>query len=312
MIFLFVFWRFFQVFILREIVFIVFLNFSAICFIHAMDTDEAVLKKSASNLTHVHGNEHSMSDDEFDEIFSKVYMVQFKTKSTRSVGQITIDMGNSDKYGTGTIIGWDDKNKTIRVITAKHVVAQKGFSNNGIKENITFKLGNSAISKDNPSISYLAKFSEDAKNRAEIFFHNSLDVAYIDFSLNSHLNQLIDEEENIKDNILSVDHSHINRGKVRYVYHYPWGKSELRLNGGTIKSDKQGIPQKKYEVDTMPGSSGAPVVVDERLIGIHTQEGDPSGEFVEYDGKRYNLTHNNTYVSMIYVDFNDFKKVKRS
>lgn len=278
-----------------------------------MDTgNEAVLKKSVPHLTYVHGNGHSMSDDEFDKIFSKVYMVQFTTKPTRSVGQITIDMGGSNKYGTGTIIGWDDHNKTIRVITAKHVVAQNGISNKGIKENITFKLGNSAISEDNPSISFLAIFSEDAKHRAEIFFHDSLDIAYIDFSLNAPSNKLIDEEKTIKENILPVDHDHIKRGKVRYVYHYPWGKRELRLNKGKIKSDIQDIPQKKYEVDTMPGSSGAPVVVDEKLIGIHIQEGDPSGEFVEYDGERYNLTHNNTYVSMTYVDFKDFKKAKRN
>lgn len=299
--------------ILNKTAIIFLLNFSLICLVHAMDVgDESVLKKSIPHLTHVSGNEHSMSDGEFDKIFSKVYMVQFKTKPTRSVGQITIDMGSSDKYGTGTIIGWDDINKTVRIITAKHVVAQKGNSAKGVSENITFKLGNSAISKDDPSISFLAMFSEDVKHRAKIFFHDSLDIAYIDFSLNCPSNQLIDEEKNIRENILPVDHSHIGRGKVRYVYHYPWGKRELRLNKGKIKSDIQGIHQKKYEVDTMPGSSGAPVVVDEKLIGIHVQEGDRSGEFFEYDGERYNLTHNNTYVSMIDVEFKDFKKVKRN
>jgi len=264
-------------------------------------------------MTYVSPNEYSVSDSQFDRIFNIVFMDSFNDKASRSVGQIKINIGSNIRTGTGTIIEWDTVGATIKVITAKHVIKQENNDNKGVTEDITFNLGQSSLTSTNSNISYLATFSENSTHRARIFFHNTLDVAYIIFPLNAP-HTLTVNQISITNNILPINHGVIGRGKVRHVYHYPWGKQELRHNKGSIKSDKRTKAQKKYEVATLPGSSGAPVVVDDHLIGIHIQEGDESGSHTTYDGEHFNLTNNNIYVSMSHIsnDFSDFHEVQRN
>ena len=278
----------------------------------AMD-EEGILRKNLSSFNKG-ASQYSMSDAQFNDIFKIIYMediLQVSSGVPKTIGQITIDFGAEIRTGTGTIIGLDDKKQTVTVITAKHVVSDNGSRNdtNGIFEKIVFTMGQSALSKTNLDINYLAQFSETRSNRAKIFFHPTLDLACVIFPLQRFKSSNGIDISTIQDNILGINNKNVKKGGVRYIYHYPWGQELLRLNTGRVNQEKGA--QIYYRAATLPGSSGGPVVMNEKLIGIHVSSGTPSQETVSYDSETLNVYEDNVYISLEGIHLDVFEEVKR-
>jgi hypothetical protein len=279
-------------FILLIIVNIIFSSYS-----FCMDEDlgdlrrlEGFLNKNKSSMEKLGRGKYRVSDEQFDIIFPACHFSLGTNDINTSVGLIENEFndilsGNTSiSVGTGTIIKNDLDD--ILVITAKHVVEKKGI--------ITFTLGSSLMMPGNNGINYLAKYEAD-----KVFFHNSKDVAYCKFNLKE---RILDEN---KLRLIKMERSHtpVNSKKSVTIYHYPFGIEIQRLNKGFIFSNND-----NHTIPTLGGSSGAPIILDGKIIGIHSGAHEFEGGETEFRGEKLDFSKHNYYVRMSNVmeDLSDF------
>lgn len=233
---------------------------------------------------------YRVSDEQFDVIFPPCHFSLGTNSINTSVGLIENEFYDvlkgetSISVGTGTII--QNNLENVLVITAKHVLENKG--------DITFTLGSSLLVPGNDGINFLAKYRAD-----KVFFHNSEDVAYCRFIL---IEKLFDEDK-LRSIKMERSHTNINSKKSVTIYHYPFGIEIQRINNGFILSDNN-----SHTIPTLVGSSGAPIILDNKIIGIHSGAHEFGGGTAEFRGENLDFSKHNYYVRMsnIMEDLTDF------
>lgn len=253
---------------------------------------EGFLNKNKSSMQKLGRGKYMVSDDQFDNIFPPCHFALGDNKINTSVGLIENEFNDivtgktSISLGTGTIIK-NDLNK-IDVITARHVLEEKGI--------ITFTLGSSLCMPGNSGINILAKYESD-----KIFFHNSEDVAYGSFILKD---KFLDEDK-LKSIRMDISNTPISGKKSVKIYHYPFGIEIQRLNKGFIFSGNN-----NHTMPTLGGSSGAPIILDDKIIGIHSGAHEFQGGKAEFRGETLDFSKHNYYVRMsdIRADLSDFSE----
>jgi len=251
---------------------------------------EGFLNKNKSSMEKLGRGKYRVSDEQFDNIFPPCHFSLGTNNINTSVGLIENEFNDvltgktSISVGTGTIIK-NDLNE-ILVITAKHVLEEKGIA--------TFTLGSSLFMPGNDGINYLAKYEAD-----KVFFHNSQDVAYCKFILKE---KRFDEN---KLKLIKMERSHaaVNSKKSVSIYHYPFGIEIQRLNKGFIISGNN-----NHTIPTLGGSSGAPIILDGKIIGIHSGAHEFEGGTVEFRKEKLDFSRHNYYVRMSNIsdDLSDF------
>lgn len=251
---------------------------------------EGFLNKNKSSMEKLGRGKYRVNDDQFDSIFPPCYFSLGSNNINTAVGLIenefydVLSGKTSISVGTGTIIK-NDLNEVL-VITAKHVLKDKGV--------ITFTLGSSLFVPGNNGINFLAKYAAD-----KVFFHNSQDVAYCKFNL---IEKQFDEN---KLRLIQMERSHtpINDKKSVTIYHYPFGMEIQRINKGFILPGND-----NHTIPTLGGSSGAPIILDNKIIGIHSGAHEFGGGTAEFKGEVLDFSKHNYYVRMSNIgeDLTDF------
>jgi len=101
-----------------------------------------------------------------------------------------------------------------------------------------------------------------------------------------------------------MDKSHApikDENKEATIYHYPLGIEVQKTNmGDIIAINKHGMP-------TLPGSSGSPIILEKKIVGIHVARGEDTDEQAKFRGRLFNICRDNTYVKLsnISQDYND-------
>lgn len=252
---------------------------------------EGFLNKNKTSMQKVGRGKYSVSDNQFNVIFPPCALAQGIDVNT-AVGLIEnefTDINSGETVigmGTGTVI----KNTLdkISVITAKHVLEKKGA--------ITFTLGSCLVMPGSDQITSLAKYSA-----YKVLFHNSEDVAIAKFRvIEKHL-----ADERLRTFTMPLNHTPINNKKAVTIYHYPFGIEIQRLNKGFILAGNN-----NHTIPTLGGSSGAPIIYNGQIIGIHGGAHEFEGGTAEFRSEIEEFVKHNYYVklSQINVDFSDFTK----
>lgn len=281
-----------------NIVLAIILNLIYSPYIYCMDLNnklEGFLEINKKLMTQVSKDKYTVNEDQFDGIFERLYISPSSTKLINtSVGQITnsffdiVEAQYVTSYGTGTII--INNIDEIRVITAKHLFTRR-------VGRIDFKLGISCLSPDDDNINYLASYKA-----INLLFHNNEDIAIVDFKLT---NSNLKNKNNLKSNVMELSHTPIISETPVTINHYPFGTEVQRSNSGSISHLNN-----DHNLPTLGGSSGAPIISNNKIVGIHRKAGVISSGEAQYQGEGLKIYLNNNYVkiSNIKEDFSDFNK----
>jgi len=103
------------------------------------------------------------------------------------------------------------------------------------------------------------------------------------------------------------------KGWIYKMYHYPLGVSDQRFNSGKLVQEE--IIDNLHCMSSLPGSSGAPIFYNNKVIGIHTGKGEKlSNTHVEINIqgiKEYvNIYKNNEFISLSKIDMNNLTQIR--
>ncbi|AIL13180.1 hypothetical protein IM40_06180 [Candidatus Paracaedimonas acanthamoebae] len=201
---------------------------------------EAFLGKNKVSMEKVGHGRYKVNDDQFKEIFPSTSLIENNFQG--SVGFIENEffdpLGGKTviNAGTGTII--ENNTDTIKVLTAAHVVQEKGT--------ITFTMDSVLTMPGNSLITHLALYT--AKR---VFIHNTEDLAYIECELTTP----VIEKTKLASYSMPRDHQEITIKRKVTIFHYPYGVEGQRINQGFITPGNQ-----NHTIPTLGGSSGVSIV----------------------------------------------------
>ena len=256
---------------------------------------EGFLDKNKSQMTMVGKGKYTVEDDQFDKIFPFSTMVSEEDISQPNyfvgyIKNVCDDILSSNikiKSGTGTII----KNNVdeVWVLTAAHLFNEIG--------DITFTLGSSRVTSGLNQINHIAEYKASA-----IFQHDTEDLVVVNFSL---LSTTLKDKSKLKNYFMQRSHDSILSKKKASLVHYPFAVKDQRINTGFILET--------FDLHTIPslgGSSGAPLIINEKIIGIHSGAVAKKGGNTEYKGKILDFYTHNSFVRLsdIKEDLSEFNK----
>lgn len=245
---------------------------------------EAFLGKNKTVMTKVGRGRYKVNDDQFNEIFPSTFLVANNPDDVSynsAVGFIDNEFFDPAtgstivNTGTGTIIE-NNNAQTVKILTAAHVVEKKG--------DITFTLGSTSLLPGNPDSTHLAVYKAN-----RVFLHNTEDVAYIECKLD----EMKVSEEILKNICMPKMHQNIDKKRQVGIFHYPFGVENQRFNKGFIYANNN-----DHTLPTLGGSSGAPIIYNGQIIGVHTRAGNYKGGIAEYKNENLRFSSKNTYVKL--------------
>lgn len=239
---------------------------------------EAFLGKNKPSMENLGHGRYRVNDDQFNAIFPSVSLLSHDYQG--AVGFIENEFNDILKgqtvinAGTGTVV--ENNTDTIKVLTAAHVVRDKGT--------IKFTMGSMLAMPGNTNVTHFAVYTA-----TRVFIHNAEDVAYLLCDLTTH-----SMAKNLLANYsMPRDHQLIDLRKKVTTYHYPFGVEDQRVNVGFIFKGTQ-----EHTIPTLGGSSGAPIIYNGNIIGIHTSAGPSKGGTAEYSGETLEFSLKNIYVRL--------------
>ena len=256
---------------------------------------EGFLAKNKSQMTMVGKGKYTVEDDQFDKIFPFCTMSGVDSPQPNySVGYIentyvdSLSLFNTiTASGTGTVI----KNNVddIFVLTAAHLFKNKG--------KVTFTLGSSRVNSGDNLINHIAKYEA-----VECFQHDSEDLSLVQFKL---LSTTLKNKLNLQKFFMERSHDPILTKKKVSLIHYPFAIEDQRINEGFILKDLD-----LHIIPSLGGSSGAPLILNGKIIGIHSGAVEKKGGIVEYKGEILDFYKHNSFVrlSNIKDNLSDFNK----
>jgi hypothetical protein len=256
---------------------------------------EGFLNKNKSQMTMIGKSKYTLEDDQFDQIFPFCTMSGVDSPQPNySVGYIentyvdNLSLFNTvTASGTGTIIKNDVDN--VFVLTAAHL-----FKNIG---KVTFTLGSSRVNSGNSLINHIAKY-----DAVECFQHDSEDLSLVKFKL---LSTTLKDKLSLQKFFMERSHDPITTKKKVSLIHYPFAVEDQRINKGFIIKDAD-----LHTIPSLGGSSGAPLILDDNIVGIHSGAIEKTNVKVEYQGENLNFYKHNSFVrlSNIKDNLSDFNK----
>lgn len=250
---------------------------------------EGFLVKNKKDMVRISKGLYEVGEQEFDDIFPPCSLI-LEPFPLYAVGKVTSEYIQStnvvQSHGTGTII--KNTGDSIEYITAKHVI-ERGTTS----FSIIFRT--SPLEKKH---TILAEYIED-----EVFIHPSLDIAII----RSNLVSSIIPKEKLAVYKIDIDFSKISGKKKVSMYHYPWAVEDQRVNTGFILDN---VPY--HTVPTLPSSSGASLITNNKIVGIHIEAGDEFPKIkVELDKEKLDMYNHNNFLRLDGLNTIDFQKLKR-
>ena len=228
--------------------------------------------KAEEEITQDNSQYYTFTKEDFDRIFPYNYQKEF-LKPDFYVGQI-ISTQRKKGIGTGILIDIEEQGDKIigRGLTALHTFVD--FKNGILAINppnaFTFIQGNRSIEGDVSK----SNFHSSLKIRKIYFLkEKTKDICLFEGTLEPNKDLYRTAQiflkflkefpfPNISEREISLE------GDLEgVIYHYPLGKTERCNTGPLLKSNKE--KDSFHKINTLFGSSGAPIFVDEKLIGIH-------------------------------------------
>jgi V8-like Glu-specific endopeptidase len=273
---------------------------------------EGILKATlkTNKIDHVGYGKYLIDSESFSEIFPPCIIGKNKINYPLwSVAQV-LDETQTDAIGTAIAIE-ETKNKNILFMTAKHVVDDRI---------VTFRFGAQIEnSLGLPDSQYTDLICKEIK----CFIHPTLDFALVEAEVKQN-------RTNMQFPISKYNTNHSLDETNQYnIYHYPWGIEGQRLNSGKIETKNINYLSNPYFVhyiDTLPGSSGAPIFYKDEVIGIHIGRGKHFAKTkigIDYQdiedhsiifsnsNKYNNAVEFNRFIPLSQVKFKDLKELIR-